>query len=54
MGIQMLEEMLNLIRNIGDVKSVNMYDEHTIYISGETNDGNAFDFNFKIKEKENA
>lgn len=54
MGIQMLEEMINIIRDIGEIKSVNMYDENSIYIEGDTDDGKKFNFSLRIKEKENA
>ena len=54
MGLQILEEMINLIRDIGTVKSVNMYDEEHIYIEGDTDDGKKFNFSLRIEEKENA
>lgn len=54
MGLQMLEEMINIIRDIGTVKTVNMYDENSIFIEGDTDDGRTFNFNLRIEEKENA
>lgn len=54
MGLQILEEMINLIRDIGTVKSVNMYDENAIFIKGITDDGKTFEFNLRIEENENA
>ena len=54
MGIQILEEMINLVKDIGEIKAINMYDENSIYIEGDTNDGKKFNFNLRIEEKENA
>ena len=54
MGIQMLEEMLNLIRDVGDVKSVRMLDEDFILIEGDADDGKKFNFSLRIEEKKDV
>lgn len=54
MGLQMLEEMINIIRDIGEIKSVKMLDEDFILIEGDTDDGKKFNFSLRIEEKENA
>lgn len=52
MEINLIKEMLAMGEIIGTVKKVNMYNENTIYIEGETADGKSFNLDLRLEEEE--
>jgi hypothetical protein len=52
---EILDYMIALAKDVGEIKKINMYSENSIYIVGKTNDGKVFNLNLTTEEeKENA
>lgn len=55
MKTEILDYMIALAKDVGEIKKINMYNENSIYIVGKTNDGKMFNLNLITEEeKENA
>lgn len=55
MKTEILDYMIALAKDVGEIKKINMYNENSIYIVGKTNDGKVFNLNLTTEEeKENV
>ena len=51
MGFEMLDELMNLGRDIGRITDVAMVDDKDVFIQGKTDGGDVFTLEYRVKEK---
>lgn len=52
MGFQVLEDIINIAKDVGGIHNVALIDNRDVFVQGITDDGKAYEFSFKLKEKE--